>query len=139
MEGGPILLEIVTPERLLVREQVEEVTAPGALGYFGVLPGHTPFLTTLGIGEVSYTVSGRKQYLAVSWGYAEVGPQQVSILAEIAEKAEEIDVPRAEAAKARAEERLRLAGREDIDFERAQVALQKALIRVQVAGKAMRR
>lgn len=138
MDEGQILLEIVTPDRLLVREQVSEVTAPGTLGYFGVLPGHTPFLTTLGIGEVSYTQNGQKRYLAVSWGYAEVGPSQVTILAEIAEKAEEIDVQRAEAAKARAEERLRMAGREDIDFERAEIALQKALIRVQVAAKKSR-
>ncbi|MBI3016285.1 MAG: F0F1 ATP synthase subunit epsilon [Candidatus Tectomicrobia bacterium] len=127
-------LQIVTPDRLVVEERVDEVTAPGTLGEFGVLPGHTPFLSSLGIGEVCYRKGSERHYLSIAWGYAEVEPESVTILAEIAEKAEEIDRERAEAARRRAEKRL--AGGEDtVDFERAQVALQKALIRLQVISK----
>src|ERR671925_1305218 len=136
---GRIDLEVVTPERLAVSAEVDEVSAPGALGYFGVLPGHTPFLTTLGMGELGYRIGNRWEYLAITWGYAEVLPNHVTILAETAEMAEEIDVERAERAKRRAEERLRewsTTGAE-IDFERASTALQRAFIRLQVAGKRM--
>lgn len=130
-----ISLQIVTPERLLVDENVEEVTAPGTLGEFGVLPGHTPFLTSLGIGEVSYRKGALHRYLSIAWGYAEVGPDSVTILAEIAETAEEIDRARAEQALRRAERRLAGGEGENLDFERARAALQKALVRLQVASK----
>lgn len=134
---GRIQLEVVTPERLVISEEVDEVTAPGALGEFGVLPGHTPFLTTLGVGELGYRVETQWRYLAITWGYAEVLPNTVTMLAQTAEMAEEIDIERAERAKRRAEERLRewSAQGADIDFERASVALQRALTRLQVAPK----
>jgi F-type H+-transporting ATPase subunit epsilon len=134
---GRIQLEVVTPERQVLSAEVDELTAPGALGYFGVLPGHTPFLTTLGLGELGYRIGGQWEYLAITWGYAEVLPNKVTILAETAEMAEEIDVERAERARRRAEERLREWSTQaaDIDFERASVALQRAQIRLQVAGK----
>lgn len=137
---GRIQLEVVTPERQVLSTEVDELTAPGALGYFGVLPGHTPFLTTLGMGELGYRIGNQWEYLAITWGYAEVLPNKVTVLAETAEMAEEIDVERAERAKRRAEERLRewsTTGAE-IDFERASTALQRAFIRLQVAGKRLR-
>jgi len=127
-------LEIVTPERRIVNREVDEVTAPGVEGYFGVLPGHTPFITTLKIGEIAYRVDNVTHYLAVCWGFAEVNPDRVTILAETAEPAEEIDVERAERARRRAEERLSQKSG-DIDFERARIALERALIRLQVASK----
>jgi F-type H+-transporting ATPase subunit epsilon len=134
---GRILLEIVTPERLVLSTEVDEVSAPGALGYFGVLPGHTPFITTLGLGELGYRIGNQWEYLAITWGYAEVLPNKVTILTQTAEMAEEIDIERAERAKRRAEERLRewSTATADIDFERATTALQRAAIRLQVAGK----
>jgi F-type H+-transporting ATPase subunit epsilon len=134
---GRILLEMVTPERLVLSTEVDEVSAPGALGYFGVLPGHTPFITTLGLGELGYRIGNQWEYLAITWGYAEVLPNQVTILTQTAEMAEEIDIERAERAKRRAEERLRewSTTGADIDFERASTALQRAAIRLQVAGK----
>jgi F-type H+-transporting ATPase subunit epsilon len=134
---GRILFEVVTPERQVLSVEVDEITAPGALGYFGVLPGHTPFLTTLGMGEVGYRIGDQWHYLAITWGYAEVLPNKVTLLTQTAEMAEEIDLERAERAKRRAEERLRewtTTGAE-IDFERASAALQRAAIRLQVAGK----
>jgi F-type H+-transporting ATPase subunit epsilon len=91
-------LEIVTPERMVVREKVEEMQIPGKNGYLGILPGHAPLITELGIGEISYRGNGRSRRLAVAWGFAEVLPDQVSILAQTAERAEEIDVRRAEKA-----------------------------------------
>jgi F-type H+-transporting ATPase subunit epsilon len=137
---GRILLEVVTPERQVLSVEVDEISAPGALGYFGVLPGHTPFLTTLGVGEVGYRTGTQWDYLAITWGYAEVLPNKVTILTETAEMAEEIDIERAERAKRRAEERLRewSTTAADIDFERASVALQRAFIRLQVAQKRVR-
>ncbi|MBI2876491.1 MAG: F0F1 ATP synthase subunit epsilon [Candidatus Tectomicrobia bacterium] len=129
-----ISLEIVTPDRQLVKEIVDEVTAPGSEGYFGVLPGHIPFLTTLKIGEIAYRKDRETRYLAVSWGYAQVEPDKVAILAEIAEPAEEIDVERAQRARLRAEKRLEEKDGE-LDFERARISLEKALIRLQVASK----
>jgi F-type H+-transporting ATPase subunit epsilon len=134
---GRILLEVVTPERQVISVEVDEVTAPGAEGYFGVLPGHLPFITTLGMGEVGYRSGNQWEYLAITWGYAEVLPNSVTILTETAEMAEEVDIERAERAKRRAEERLRewSTTTADIDFERASTALQRALIRLQVAGK----
>src|SRR5512140_1691844 len=124
------LLEIVTPDRAIVREAVDEAEIPGADGYFGVLPGHTPMLATLQVGELWYRKGQDRFYLAVAFGFAEVLPDRVTVLAQIAERAEEIDVTRAQAAKTRAEQRLtrRVA---DMDFERARIALMKALARLQ--------
>ena len=128
-------LNIVSAERALVDERVDEVEIPGAEGYFGVLPGHTPLLALLGAGELWYRKGQEKQYLLIGFGFAEVQPDRVTILAQIAEKAEEIDVTRAEAAKKRAEERLSHPVT-DMDFERARIAMMKSLIRLQVATRA---
>ncbi len=130
-------LEIVTPQRLLVSDEVTELMAPGSEGYFGVLPGHIPFITTLEIGELTFWKGKEERHLAVTWGYAEVRGEKVIILAETAERAEEIDADRAQRARERAERRLRDwgAGDEGIDFARAQAALQRALARLTVVGK----
>src|SRR5262245_30069626 len=128
-------LQIVSPERSLVSEQVDEVQVPGADGYFGVLPGHTPLLALLGAGELWYRQGTEKIYLLIAFGFAEVQPDRVTILAQIAEKPEEIDVERAQAAKKRAEERLARPA-VDMDAERARISLMKALIRLQVSARA---
>ena len=130
-------LDVVTPDRPVVSDEVTELIAPGSEGYFGVLPGHTPFITTLGIGELTYWRGKDERHLAVTWGYAEVRGDRVVILAETAERAEEIDVERAERARRRAEERLRawFGGEQDIDFARAEGALYRALTRMEVARK----
>lgn len=129
-----LILEIVTPERRVVREEVDEVVCPGIEGEFGVLPGHTPFLTALKIGELNYRIGDLRKYIAITWGYAEVDHDRVEILADMAETAEEIDLRRAEEAKTKAESRLR-GTPEEVEFEQAQVSLEKAVIRIQVAGK----
>ena len=128
-------LHIVSAVRSLVDELVDEVEIPGAQGYFGVLPNHTPLLAQLGAGELWYRTGQHVEYLALAFGFAEVQPDRVTILAQIAEKADEIDIARAEAAKKRAEERL-TKSTVDMDFERARVAMMKALIRLQVATRA---
>ena len=133
-----LTLEIVTPDRSLVREEVDEVELPGSEGYFGVLPGHTPLLSMLKVGELWYRIGQDKHFLAVSGGFVEVLPDRVTVLAQLAERADEIDVSRAEAAKQRAEERLARPS-PDIDLERARIALMKALIRLQVATRARTR
>ena len=130
-----IQLDIVTPERAVLSEAVDELILPGTEGYLGVRPGHAPLLTTLKLGSIMIRKGNDRQYLAVSWGFVEVLPERVSILAETAERAEEIDVDRAVRAKDRAEQRLKSPD-PDVDFQRAQVALEKALIRIQVASKA---
>jgi F-type H+-transporting ATPase subunit epsilon len=129
-----INLTIVTPERSLVSEQVDEIQIPGAEGYLGVLPGHAPLFTELKVGELSYRKGSSWTSLAVAWGFAEVLPDQVRVLAETAERSTEIDVERAMKAKERAEQRLSRGG-EDVDYDRARIALQRALIRIQVAQK----
>jgi F-type H+-transporting ATPase subunit epsilon len=127
-------LQIVTPDRLVVRERVDEVQIPGSEGYFGVLPGHTPMLASLAVGEMWYRKGGERTYVALAYGFAEVLPESVTILAQIAERAEEIDVTRAEAALKRAQERL--AGpSSEIDYERARTALAKSLSRLQVSSR----
>lgn len=126
-------LQIVTPDRLLVHEQVDEVEIPGSEGYFGVLPGHTPMLAALAVGELWYRKGQDKTYLSVAFGFVEVLPDRVTLLARLAEKAEEIDVERAEAARKRAEERL--THKSDLDYERARVALLKAMTRLQVSSR----
>jgi F-type H+-transporting ATPase subunit epsilon len=133
-----LTLEIVTPDRALVNERVDEVQLPGAEGYFGVLPGHTPLLAALQVGELWYKTGQEIHYLAVAFGFVEVLPDRVTVLAQIAEKAQDIDVARAEAAKKRAEERV-ARPQSDVDFERARVALMKSLIRLQVASRARTR
>jgi F-type H+-transporting ATPase subunit epsilon len=128
-------LQIVSADRSLVNERVDEVQIPGADGYFGVLPGHTPLLALLGAGELWYRQGQEKHYLAIAFGFAEVLPDRVTILAQVAERAGEIDVARAEAARKRAEQRI-AAPSPDVDWERARVALMKALLRLQVASRA---
>jgi len=126
-------LQIVTPDRLVVQARVDEVQVPGSEGYFGVLPGHTPMLASLAVGELWYRQGQEKTYLAIASGFAEVLPDRVTILAKLAERADEIDAERAEAARQRAEERL--ANKADVDYERARAALAKALTRLQVASR----
>ncbi|HEY7499726.1 MAG TPA: F0F1 ATP synthase subunit epsilon [Vicinamibacterales bacterium] len=127
-------LRIVTPDRLIVHERVDEVEVPGSEGYFGVLPGHTPLLALLSVGELWYRQGTEKTYVAIAFGFAEVLPDSVTILAQLAEPAEEIDVARADAARKRAEDRLAHAT-SDIDYERARVALMKSLSRLQVSSR----
>lgn len=142
IEGLPtsLTLEIVTPDHSLVAEKVDEVEVPGSDGYFGVLPGHTPLLSTLAIGEMWYRKGGEKFFLSLAGGFAEVLPDRVTILAQIAERAEDIDIARAERAKQRAEERLKAPPADrGMDFERARIAMLKSLIRLQVASRARTR
>ncbi len=129
-----IELVIVTPTRQLLRSRAVEVTLPGANGYLGILPGHAPLMTELGIGELTYHSAAQGEPISVIRGFAEVLPDRVTVLAETAELAAEIDIARAEAAKARAEKHL-ASGDTNIDWDRASVALQRALIRIQVARK----
>jgi F-type H+-transporting ATPase subunit epsilon len=128
-----IQLEIVTPERLVVNDTAEEIQIPGKSGFLGILPGHAPLITELAVGEISYRSAGQLKRLAVAWGFAEVLPNKVTILAETAERAEEIDVNRAQTAKQRAEETLRKAGPGG-DPE-AQAAFSRASTRIDVASK----
>lgn len=136
--AGKLLLEVVTPEHLLLSKQVDEVIAPGTDGEFGVLPGHAPFLTTLRIGELRYKIGDAWSYMSVLWGYAEVNPAKVTILAEIAEKAEDIDVERATQKVAEAEQRLQVGGLPS-DLKEAQISLEKARLRQKIAARARRK
>jgi F-type H+-transporting ATPase subunit epsilon len=133
-----IQLQIVSADRSLVNEQVDEVEIPGADGYFGVLPGHTPLLALLGAGELWYRQGQEKHYLMLAFGFAEVQPDHVTILAETAERPDDIDLARAEAARKRAEQRLATPA-VDMDAERARISLLKSLIRIQVATRARSR
>ena len=128
-----IELQIVTPERMLVREPVDEVVIPGSNGSFGVLPGHAPLLAALSVGELWYRKGQEKTYLSIVEGFAEVLPDRVTILARVAEHADEIDIGRAEAARTRAAERLDL--KTDVDYERARLALMKSMTRLQVSSR----
>jgi F-type H+-transporting ATPase subunit epsilon len=129
-----IRLEIVTPEKQLFSGSVLRVTVPSTQGYLGILPGHAPLLAELGIGEISYETAGKIEYLANSWGFVEVLPDRVVILAQTAELAGEIDTKRAESAKSRAEKRL--ASKDSgIDFSRAQLALLRAITRLNAATR----
>ncbi len=134
MAGG-LTVEVATPTRLVVAEIVDEVVAPGSEGYFGVLPGHAPLLATLGIGELTYRKGRDEYHLAMTGGFAEVRNDKVIILAENAERPDEIDRARAARAKDRAEGRLSAPAQDDIDYARAQAALRRALIRLQVADR----
>jgi F-type H+-transporting ATPase subunit epsilon len=133
--AGPIRLEIVTPEKIVVNEEAQIVMAPGTLGEFGVLVGHTPFLTSLKAGAVRYTdVQGGEHMVFVSGGFAEALPDRVTILAESAERRRDIDLERARAALERAQKRLvEQRSKEGVDFARAQAALQRALTRLKIA------
>ena len=135
MAGSTIELTVVTPERSVMRDNVDELQIPGREGYFGVLPGHAPLFSELKIGELGYRKGKRWDFLAVAWGFVEVLPNRVRILAEIAERAQEIDLERARRAKERAEQRISKGG-EDIDYNRALVALERAIVRIQVKTKA---
>lgn len=126
-----IQLEIVSPDRLLLSEEVDEVTIPGSEGYLGILPGHLPLLTLIGIGILSYHRGGQKFSFAISRGFAEVLPDRVIIMADSIEKPEEIDVQRAREAKERAEKLLH--SKDPIDVERAMASLMRAVSRIQVA------
>ena len=128
-------LQVVTPDKRLVDEDVEQVQMPGRNGYLGILPGHAPLLTELGPGEASYTHAGKTSYLAVSWGFAEVLPDKVTILADAAERPDDIDVKRAQEAKTRAEEELRKQDPE-LDYEATLLALRRAEVRLAVAARA---
>ena len=128
-----IQFDLVTPERLLVSEEVDEVIAPGSEGEFGVRPGHCNFLSTLRIGELRYLKGDQWSHLSISWGYAEVKPERITVLAEMAERAEEIDMARAEAAAKKAEQRL-AAGKEE-EMAAARRQLEKALLRIRVGRK----
>jgi len=128
-------LEIVTPEKKVVETKAEEVQIPGRNGYLGIMPGHAPLITELAVGEISFRENSTDQRLAVAWGFAEVLPDKVTILAETAERPSEIDVERAHKAKERAEQRLS-SGDPSVDVERALDALARAQARLDVAGKA---
>jgi F-type H+-transporting ATPase subunit epsilon len=128
-----IKLEIVTPERMVISTDAEDIQIPGRSGYLGILPGHAPLITEIAIGEISYHSGGQLKRLAVAWGFAEVLPDKVTILAETAEKAEEIEVARAQAAKQNAEQQLRQAG-PDGNAD-AQAALERATSRLDVAAQ----
>ncbi len=128
-------LELATPTRLVVSREVDEVVVPGVEGAFGVLPGHAPLLSLIGTGEVMYRTGREEHHLAVSQGFAEVGPDHVTILTETAERPEEIDLDRARAAHGRAEQRLRSPAVEETDVDRALGALARARTRLQTAGR----
>lgn len=131
-----IRLDIVTPDHLVAHDSVNAVTLPGKSGYLGILPGHAPLLSELVPGELVYTRGGIKHYIAVNWGFAEVLPDRVIVLVQTAERAEDIDVGRAERAKQRAEERLKRFSDPQIDMERAQGALRRALARLETTRRA---
>jgi len=127
-------LEIVTPEKLVVNEAVEEAQIPGLGGYLGILPGHAPLITELAVGIITYRAQGVTKSLSVAWGFAEVLPEKVTMLAETAERPEDIDVARAQKAKDRAEQFLK-SNDPQLDYDRAQDALQRAETRLRVAGE----
>jgi F-type H+-transporting ATPase subunit epsilon len=127
-------LEIVTPEKLVVKDVAEEAQIPGKDGYLGILPGHAPLITELAIGEISYKTSGVTKHICVAWGFAEVLPNKVTILAETAERPEEIDTTRAQKAKDRAEKEL-AAGGTDLDYDQVQASIARADTRLDVAKK----
>lgn len=134
---GTLQLEIVTPEKVVVSQEVNSVVAPGSLGEFGVLEGHVPFLTGIEPGELRYSSASKTEHLSVTSGFAEVSENKVSILVDAAERAEEIDLDRARKAMERARERLAKdrATFKDIDFSRAEAALRRAIARIRVAQK----
>jgi F-type H+-transporting ATPase subunit epsilon len=135
MAEKELLLEVVTPDRLVLSTQAEVVVCPGVEGQFGVLPGHIAFLSALEIGEMYYKAGGKTEYLAVSGGFAEVTGEKVTIVAESAEKGREIDVERAKRAQERAEKRIAAGKTAEIDWARAEAAMRRSLMRMKVAGR----
>jgi len=135
MAEKQLLLEVVTPDRLVLSTEAEVVVCPGAEGQFGVLPGHIPFLSALEIGEMYYKAGGKTEYLAVSGGFAEVTGEKVTIVAESAEVGREIDVERAKRALERAEKRVAAGKTAEIDWARAEAAMRRSLMRMKVAGR----
>jgi F-type H+-transporting ATPase subunit epsilon len=135
MAEKELLLEVVTPDRLVLSTQAEVVVCPGVEGQFGVLPGHIAFLSALEIGEMYYKAGGKTEYLAVSGGFAEVTGEKVTIVAESAEKGREIDVERAKRALERAEKRIAAGKTAEIDWARAEAAMRRSLVRAKVAGR----
>ena len=129
-----LMLELVTPERAVALETVDEVEIPGVDGYLGVLPGHTPLLVALKVGELWYRKGEDRTYISVAFGFAEVLPDRVRVLAQVAERATDIDIDRAEAAASRARERI-ASSVADVDFERAQLSLLKSTLRIEVSKK----
>ena len=127
-------LEIVTPEKLVVKDQAEAMQIPGKNGYLGILPGHAPLISELSVGQISYRSGSETHYLCVAWGFAEVLPDKVTILAETAERGEDVDCDRAQKAKERAEKRL-TSGDPEVDVPRAQKALARANARLEAAEK----
>jgi F-type H+-transporting ATPase subunit epsilon len=127
-------LEIVTPDKLVVKDTAEEMQIPGKNGYMGILPGHAPLISELGVGQISYRNGSETHYLCVAWGFAEVLPDKVTILAETAERGEDVDCERAQKAKERAEKRLS-SGDPEVDVGRAQNSLAKANNRLEAAAK----
>ena len=132
-----LTLDVVTPEGLLLREDVDEVIAPGELGYFGVRPGHTPFVSTLGVGVLTYRIGAQSHEITCFWGFCQVLPDQVNILAEVGERAEDIDLERAEAARARAAERMK-AIHDEAGYQEAHDHYTRALTRLAVARRQRR-
>jgi F-type H+-transporting ATPase subunit epsilon len=130
-----LTLELATPTRMVVAETVDEVVVPGSEGYFGVLPGHAPLLATLGIGELTYRIGRDERHVAIAGGFAEVRNDKVIVLADSAERPQDIDRARAERARDRAEQRLAGRAQDEIDYARAGAALARALTRIQVAGR----
>ncbi len=135
MAEKELLLEVVTPDRLVLSTQAEVVVCPGVEGQFGVLPGHIPFLSALDIGEMYYKAGGKTEYLAVSGGFAEVTGEKVTIVAESAEVGREIDIERARRAQERAEKRIAAGKAAEIDWVRAEAAMRRSLMRMKVAGR----
>ena len=131
----PLSVEILTPNRLLLQDEVDELNLPGTEGYLGILPGHIAFLTNLGEGELMLRKDGQQRYLTVFRGYMEVSDDKVTVLAEVAEDMAEIDPERAGSARDRALERLRSGDAQVVDFDRASAALQRALVRLQVSAR----
>ncbi len=129
-----IQLEIVTPDRMIVSDAAQEIQIPGKSGYLGILPGHAPLITEIAVGEIAYRSGNETKHIAVAWGFAEVLPEKVTILAETAERAADIDIGRAEQAKQRAEARLKQGGA-DLDYRREEDALKRAQTRIDVAAK----
>ena len=135
MAEKQLLLEVVTPDRLVLSTEAEVVVLPGVEGQFGVLPGHIPFLSALEIGEMYFKTGGKTEYLAVSGGFAEVTGEKVTIVAESAEMGREIDVERAKRAQERAEKRIAAGKTAEIDWARAEAAMRRSIMRMKVAGR----
>ncbi|HUN87361.1 MAG TPA: F0F1 ATP synthase subunit epsilon [Terriglobales bacterium] len=127
-------IEIVTPEKLVVKDVAEEAQIPGKNGYLGILPGHAPLITELAVGEITYCLGTQTKHVSVAWGFAEVLPNKVTILAETAERPDEIDVARAERSKQRCEAELQ-SGKTDLDYDGLQAAIERADTRIEVAKK----